>query len=124
VDNCFELCGVHNFFLQAAGNMFNSGKRVSALMNVPSCSYLAHECSGQCVEGYDYCIRHILEDKTAPYRLCGYVYSGNGRRCVMPTPKGDKWESGYVLLKQEVVTSCHSSSQIILIFSGNRFISE
>lgn len=64
-------------------------------MNIPSCNYLAHECSGQCVEGYDYCIRHILEDKTAPYRLCGYVYSGNGRRCVMPTPKGDKRESGF-----------------------------
>ncbi|PSN32668.1 KAT8 regulatory NSL complex subunit 2 [Blattella germanica] len=61
----------------------------------PTCNYMTHECSGQRVEGHDYCIRHILEDKSAPYKLCAYVYSGNGRRCVMPTPKGDKKESGY-----------------------------
>ncbi|XP_069703701.1 KAT8 regulatory NSL complex subunit 2 isoform X2 [Periplaneta americana] len=67
--------------------MLNSSK--------PTCSYPAHECSGQRVEGYDYCIRHILEDKTAPYRLCGYVYLGNSRRCIMPTLKGDKRESGF-----------------------------
>jgi hypothetical protein len=79
-----------------------SSKLNSAIKSRPACSYLAHECSGQRIEGYDYCIRHILEDKTAPYRLCSYVYSGNGRRCVMPTPKGDKRESGYVLQEQEV----------------------
>lgn len=61
----------------------------------PTCSYPAHECSGQRLEGYEYCIRHILEDKTAPYRLCGYVYLGNNRRCIMPTLKGDKRDSGF-----------------------------
>jgi hypothetical protein len=80
----------------------------SAIKSRPACSYLAHECSGQRIEGYDYCIRHILEDKTAPYRLCSYVYSGNGRRCVMPTPKGDKRESGYVFQEQEVPGRCPS----------------
>ncbi|XP_021916698.1 KAT8 regulatory NSL complex subunit 2 isoform X2 [Zootermopsis nevadensis] len=77
------------------GNMFHSLKNSSTIRSRPACNYLAHECSGQRVEGYDYCVRHILEDKTAPYRLCGYVYSGNGRRCIMPTPKGDKRESGF-----------------------------
>jgi hypothetical protein len=94
---CLALYKVYNFFSQAAGNMFHSVKQSTTIAGRPTCSYLAHECSGQRVEGYDYCIRHILEDKTAPYRLCGYVYSGNGRRCIMPTPKGDKRESGYIL---------------------------
>ncbi|KAJ9579647.1 hypothetical protein L9F63_004726 [Diploptera punctata] len=70
--------------------MLQPGKQLRA-----TCSYMTHECSGQRLDGYDYCIRHILEDKTAPYKLCAYVYSGNGRRCVMPTPKGDKKESGF-----------------------------
>jgi len=74
--------------------MFRPVKHSSSITDRLACSYPAYECSGQRVEGYEYCIRHILEDKSAPYRPCGYVYSGNGRRCVMPTPKADKRETG------------------------------
>jgi hypothetical protein len=88
-----------NFFFQAVGKMFRSVKHSSTITDRLACSYPAYECSGQRVEGYEYCIRHILEDKSAPYRPCGYVYSGNGRRCVMPTPKADKRETGYILLE-------------------------
>ena len=88
-----------NFFFQAIGKMFRPVKHSSSITDRLACSYPAYECSGQRVEGYEYCIRHILEDKSAPYRPCGYVYSGNGRRCVMPTPKADKRETGYVLLE-------------------------
>ena len=74
-------------------------KHSSSITDRLACSYPAYECGGQRVEGYEYCIRHILEDKSAPYRPCGYVYSGNGRRCAMPTPKADKRETGYILLE-------------------------
>jgi len=79
--------------------MFRPVKHSSSITDRLACSYPAYECSGQRVEGYEYCIRHILEDKSAPYRPCGYVYSGNGRRCVMPTPKADKRETGYIFLE-------------------------
>ena len=79
--------------------MFRPMKRSSSITDRLACSYPAYECGGQRVEGYEYCIRHILEDKSAPYRPCGYVYSGNGRRCVMPTPKADKRETGYILIE-------------------------
>ena len=32
-----------------------------------------HLCHGQRLQGYEFCIKHILEDKTAPYRPCAYT---------------------------------------------------
>jgi len=36
------------------------------------CNYSLHLCHGQRLPNYDYCIRHIMEDKTAPYKQCCY----------------------------------------------------
>ncbi|XP_063217687.1 KAT8 regulatory NSL complex subunit 2 [Bacillus rossius redtenbacheri] len=54
------------------------------------CQFSQYSCSKTALQGYSYCLRHILEDPAAPYRQCSYVYPGNSRRCVMPTPKDDK----------------------------------
>ena len=32
-----------------------------------------HLCHGQRLQGYEFCIKHILEDKTAPYRPCAFT---------------------------------------------------
>lgn len=66
------------------------------LENRKPCSYQPHDCSQLTLDGYDYCLRHIMEDKTAPYRQCGFVYNGNGKRCHLPAPKGDKKDFGWV----------------------------
>ncbi|XP_067003681.1 KAT8 regulatory NSL complex subunit 2 isoform X2 [Anabrus simplex] len=60
-----------------------------------TCEYQDHTCSRSRLEGYEYCVRHILEDKSAPFKQCNYVYSNNGRRCIMPAPKTDKRDSGF-----------------------------
>ena len=37
-----------------------------------------HLCHGQRLEGYEFCIKHILEDKSAPYRPCAYTAESQG----------------------------------------------
>jgi KAT8 regulatory NSL complex subunit 2 len=54
-----------------------------------ACSNKAYECSLQRVDGYEYCIRHILQDTKAPYRQCGYIYNSNGKRCTQATSRTD-----------------------------------
>lgn len=59
------------------------------------CSYEAYECTQLTLDGFDYCIRHILLDKTAPFRQCSYIYASNGKRCQSAAPKIEKKEVGY-----------------------------
>lgn len=56
----------------------------------PVCSYTTYECSKNSLEGYSYCIKHILEDPNAPYKQCGFVYNTNGRKCQNAAPRLDK----------------------------------
>lgn len=58
------------------------------------CKFSHRTCSLPALENYEYCIKHILEDKTAPYKTCGYVYPINGKKCNQPAPKGDRKEGG------------------------------
>ncbi|MGH0165856.1 UNVERIFIED_CONTAM: hypothetical protein FKN15_061540 [Acipenser sinensis] len=55
-----------------------------------ACSFTPRLCSHPRLEGLEYCIKHILEDKNAPYKQCSYVSSKNGRRCPNAGPKPDK----------------------------------
>ncbi|XP_075708332.1 KAT8 regulatory NSL complex subunit 2 [Rhinoderma darwinii] len=55
-----------------------------------SCSYTHRPCSQPRLEGYEFCIKHILEDRNAPYKQCSYVSSKNSRRCGSAAPKPDK----------------------------------
>uniref|UniRef100_T1J0D2 Uridine phosphorylase n=1 Tax=Strigamia maritima TaxID=126957 RepID=T1J0D2_STRMM len=59
------------------------------------CSFTARVCLQNKLDGYSYCIRHILEDKTAPYKQCNYVYPKNGKRCPNAAAKGDKKDGTY-----------------------------
>lgn len=58
------------------------------------CQFPYRVCHHPCLEDYDYCLKHILEDKMAPYKTCSYVYSINGRKCNQPAPK-DRKDSRY-----------------------------
>ncbi|XP_076063639.1 KAT8 regulatory NSL complex subunit dim gamma-tubulin 1 isoform X2 [Oratosquilla oratoria] len=66
------------------------------VQDIATCGYSNYSCSQPCLENFDYCARHILEDKSAPYKQCNYIYSNNGKRCTRPAPKTDKKE-GYCL---------------------------
>lgn len=59
-----------------------------------SCQFPYRICHHPCLEDYEYCLKHILEDKMAPYKTCSYMYSVNGRKCNQPAPK-DRKDSRY-----------------------------
>nr|CAH7762241.1 unnamed protein product [Callosobruchus chinensis] len=63
------------------------------LKNKKQCCYQPYECTQLSVDGYKYCIKHILQDKCAPFKQCLFVY-GN-KRCYLPAPRTDKKDVGY-----------------------------
>ncbi|KAH8312795.1 hypothetical protein KR044_012969 [Drosophila immigrans] len=60
----------------------------SELAKIKYCSNPTYECSLMRIDGYEYCIRHILRDPRANYRQCSHVYP-NGRKCTNAVPKLD-----------------------------------
>lgn len=48
------------------------------------------------LEGYEYCLRHILEDKNAPFKQCCYTSGKSGKRCANAAPKSER-KDGYCL---------------------------
>ena len=39
-----------------------------------ACSNASYQCSAMRVDGFKYCIQHILQDKAAPYTQCAYTF--------------------------------------------------
>lgn len=50
-----------------------------------TCAYRPYSCPRSPLPHFSYCSLHILSDRSAPFRPCGYICSGNGRRCSVPT---------------------------------------
>lgn len=57
------------------------------------CQNTLYNCSQACLEGFNYCLDHITEDRNAPYRPCTFVYSNN-KRCATNVLKGER-RDGY-----------------------------
>lgn len=55
-----------------------------------ACAFTLRPCSQHRLEGFEFCIKHILEDKNAPYKQCSYVSSKNGKRCHNAAPKMER----------------------------------
>ncbi|XP_054268722.1 uncharacterized protein LOC128990398 [Macrosteles quadrilineatus] len=61
------------------------------------CKYSHRKCNLMCLEGYDYCLKHILEDNNSPYRPCMYLYTVSGKICGKPAlrqERKDTWFCG------------------------------
>ncbi len=94
------LCGVmHNLFclgsadvLRDQSHVMYEGKHIhfSEVDNKPLCSYSPKLCKQRRLNGYAFCIRHVLEDKTAPFKQCEYVAKYNSQRCTNPIPKAEE----------------------------------
>ena len=54
------------------------------------CSYPNRLCMQMRIEGYDYCARHILEDKNCPFKQCQYVSDKTSKRCMNAVLRTDK----------------------------------
>jgi len=48
------------------------------------CSYSQKICQQRRMDGYAYCIKHVLEDTTAPFQQCKYVSKQSNKRCTNP----------------------------------------
>ncbi|KAL3686656.1 hypothetical protein R1sor_009230 [Riccia sorocarpa] len=48
------------------------------------CQSAKNTCSQYCVQGYRFCLLHILEDPLAPYKQCDYVEVSSKDRCCFP----------------------------------------
>ncbi|KAF7668058.1 hypothetical protein LDENG_00034860 [Lucifuga dentata] len=55
-----------------------------------ACSFTQRPCSQPRLDGLEFCIKHILEDKNAPYKQCSYVSTKNGKRCPNAAPKVER----------------------------------
>ncbi|ODM99226.1 INO80 complex subunit D [Orchesella cincta] len=69
--------------------------------NKPLCSYSGKICRQRRLNGYAFCIRHILEDKSAPFKQCSYVTRNNSQKCLNAIPANQ--DRGY----------CHSHMQVV-----------
>ncbi|XP_048523753.1 KAT8 regulatory NSL complex subunit 2 isoform X2 [Dendroctonus ponderosae] len=65
------------------------------LHNKRHCAYESYQCSHLTIDGYKYCVKHILNDKNAPYKQCNFIYQNNSKRCHLPAPKSDRKDYGY-----------------------------
>lgn len=54
------------------------------------CKFSHRKCNFLCIENYDYCLKHILEDKSAPYKPCLYLYTVSGKKCGKPALRQGK----------------------------------
>uniref|UniRef100_A0A8C4ZEC2 KAT8 regulatory NSL complex subunit 2 n=1 Tax=Gadus morhua TaxID=8049 RepID=A0A8C4ZEC2_GADMO len=55
-----------------------------------TCAFTQRPCSQPRLDGLEFCIKHVLEDKGAPYKQCSYVSTKNGKRCPGAAPKVEK----------------------------------
>lgn len=50
------------------------------------CSFSEKTCMQRRLNHYAFCIRHVLEDKNAPFKQCKFVAKYNGQRCTNAIP--------------------------------------
>nr|CAB3262580.1 uncharacterized protein LOC100180613 [Phallusia mammillata] len=55
-----------------------------------TCCYSAHVCKRSRFKEYKYCLRHILEDQSAPFVKCQHISKITKRRCLTPALKPDR----------------------------------
>ncbi|CAG5130891.1 unnamed protein product [Candidula unifasciata] len=54
------------------------------------CSFSGKLCNQRRLNGYGFCVRHILEDPTAPFKRCAYVAKSSNQMCTQAIPKHEE----------------------------------
>lgn len=89
-------------------------KKMEVYPNYPSnnmCNYTHRICLRNKLQGYDYCMRHILYDKNAPFKQCSFVHPHTHKRCSNPAHKTERkdslcnWHLKKILLKRKQLVS-------------------
>jgi hypothetical protein len=55
----------------------------------PLCSYSAKTCNQRRMEGYAFCIKHVLEDPSCPFKQCAYISKQQQRQCSNAIPRAE-----------------------------------
>eukprot|EP00117_Sycon_ciliatum_P024426 scpid48544/ scgid20497/ INO80 complex subunit D len=63
-----------------------SNVHFSPIDGKPLCSYSQKLCKQRRLNGFAFCIRHVLEDPHCDFKQCAYVAKYNGNRCTNPIP--------------------------------------
>ncbi|XP_060075914.1 INO80 complex subunit D-like [Ylistrum balloti] len=53
----------------------------------PLCSFSSKVCNQHRLNGYAFCVRHILEDPTAPFKRCAYMAKSSKQNCTQAIPE-------------------------------------
>lgn len=51
-----------------------------------NCAYSVKPCAQRRMDGYAHCVKHILEDPTAPFAQCEHFAKNTNKRCSLPVP--------------------------------------
>ncbi|XP_074652035.1 KAT8 regulatory NSL complex subunit 2-like [Tubulanus polymorphus] len=58
------------------------------------CNYSHRPCMQDRIENYEFCIRHILEDKKCPFKQCSFTSGKSAKRCPNAVPRVER-KDGY-----------------------------
>ncbi|XP_063953620.1 KAT8 regulatory NSL complex subunit 2-like isoform X1 [Lytechinus pictus] len=83
-------CYVRTMHRSKSGHSSRKAGRSESLF----CNYPHRICMQDRYESYEYCLNHILEDRSAPFKQCNFVSTKTGQKCHKPAPKADRKE-GY-----------------------------
>ncbi|XP_042231913.1 KAT8 regulatory NSL complex subunit 2-like isoform X1 [Homarus americanus] len=78
-----------------SGRVVKTVRTLTRPTHEAACAYTTYNCTMTRLDGFEYCSRHILEDKGAPFRQCNYIYTSTGKRCLRPAPTSDRKEGRY-----------------------------
>ncbi|KAK3105835.1 hypothetical protein FSP39_006863 [Pinctada imbricata] len=56
----------------------------------PLCSFSGKVCNQHRLNGYGFCVRHILEDPHAPFKRCAYVAKSSKQTCTQAIPQHEE----------------------------------
>eukprot|EP01135_Chromosphaera_perkinsii_P005630 Nk52_evm1s356 gene=Nk52_evmTU1s356 len=75
-----------------SGTTMYLGKHIhmSSIDGKPLCSYSKKLCSQRRMDGYGFCIRHVLEDPFCPFKQCLYISKSTNKQCTNPIPKEEE----------------------------------
>eukprot|EP01080_Neovahlkampfia_damariscottae_P007520 gene7520-11844_t len=72
------------------------------------CSFGVSNCTQRPMKGYEFCVKHILQDIDAPFKQCDFISKQSKKRCTNP-----------VNLNQEDIRYCNSHKQMLGIIPKN-----
>lgn len=53
------------------------------------CLFSRKVCKRKRLRGFDFCHKHIFEDKNSPFQQCSFIIKSTEERCVNPAPKAE-----------------------------------